>query len=423
MTIEQQAASDSEENFAELFEKSFKKQERLAPGQMVEAMIVKISAEWIFLDLGGKGEGYLDKKELTAPDGTLTVKEGDTIRAYFTASENNEMHFTSRIGSGPGKQSQFEDAYRNGIPVDGVVAKEIKGGYEVRIGGTVRAFCPYSQLGFRRDEPATAAIGKSFTFKISEYAEDGKNIVVTRRPILDEEKRTKKEALKQSLSEGMKVRGTVTSIRDFGAFVNIGGVEGLLPVSEIAWTRTEKVKDVLSEGQEVEVIIKKLDWANDRFSFSLKDALPNPWDNIAAKFPVGSFHAGKVSRLAPFGAFVTLAEGIDGLVHISKLGGGKRLSHPKEAVKEGQSVEVKIEAVDEAQRKLSLALADISRAEDEAAATLDQYKKQAASETQNMGTFGDLLKAKMHSLGRFANRPSFIVVQTGVSRTPTSLIA
>ncbi len=386
---------NGEESFAEMFEKSFKKQGKLEPGQMVEAAIVKITADWIFLDLGGKGEGYLDKKELVDETGTLTVKEGQIIRAYFASSENNEMHFTTKIGSGPGKQSQIEDAWRNQIPVEGTVAKEIKGGFEIRIGGSVRAFCPFSQMGIRRDEQPADYIGRSLTFMIAEYAEDGRNVVLTRRPILEEEKQKKKEELKAALQEGMKIKGKVTSIQKFGAFVDIGGIEGLLPVSEIAWTRTEKVGDVLSTGQQVEVIIKKLDWENNRFSFSLKDALPDPWESAAQVFAVGSFHSGTVSRLAPFGAFVTLKEGVDGLIHISKLGGGRRINHPREVVKEGQTVEVQVEAVDTAQRKLSLALAEIKRAEEEEAATLKEYKQQTEAAPKSMGTMGDLLRAKM----------------------------
>jgi small subunit ribosomal protein S1 len=387
-------AADNEESFAEMFEKSFKKQGRLEPGQMVEAMIVKITADWIFLDLGGKGEGYLDRKEMVNEAGALTVKEGDTVRAYFASSDGNEMHFTTKIGSGPGKQTQIEDAWNSGIPVEGTVVKEMKGGFEIRIGGSVRAFCPFSQMGTRRDEPSSELIGRALSFKIIEYGENGRNIVLSRRPILDEEKRNKKESLKETLKEGMKVRGKVTSLQKFGAFVDIGGVEGLLPVSEIAWTRTEKPGDVLSAGQDVEVIIKKLDWEHDRLSFSLKDALPDPWANAADLFPIGSYHRGTVSRLAPFGAFVTLKEGIDGLIHISKLGAGRRINHPREVVKEGQAVEVQVEAVDAANRKLSLALAEVSRAAEEEAATLKEYKQQAASEPGNMGTLGDLLKAK-----------------------------
>ena len=252
-----QEAASGEENFADMFEKSFKKQGRLEPGQMVEAMIVKISGDWIFLDLGGKGEGYLDRKEMADEAGNLTVKEGDTVRAYFMSSDNNEMHFTTKIGSGPGKQTQIEDAWRNHIPVEGTIAKEIKGGFEIRIGGSVRAFCPFSQMGIRREESQADYIGKSLSFMIVEYGEDGRNIVLSRKSILEDERRGKKQELRTTLKEGMKVRGKVTSLQKFGAFVDICGIEGLLPVSDISWTRPENVRDILSLGPDVEGIIKK----------------------------------------------------------------------------------------------------------------------------------------------------------------------
>jgi len=393
-------AANGEESFAAMFEKSFVQRTRLEAGQMVETVIVKISGDWIFLDLGGKGEGYLEKKEMLDEAGNLTVKEGDLVRAYFLSSENNEMHFTTKIGSGPEKQNQLEDAWKNRVPVDGTIVKEVKGGFEVKIGGTVRAFCPFSQMGIRRDENQAEYIGRSLSFNIAEYEEGGRNIVLSRKAILDREKQEKKQALKEKLTEGAKVRGKVTSIQKFGAFVDIGGVEGLLPISELAWTRTDKVSDLLSVGQEVEVIIKKLDWESDRYSFSLKDALPDPWDRVADSFLIGSYHTGTVSRLAAFGAFVTLNEGVDGLIHISKMGAGRRINHPREVLKEGQRVEVQVEAVDRPQRKLSLALAEIKRAEEEEAATLQEYKQQKTAGPQTMGTLGDMLKAKMEQKGK-----------------------
>jgi small subunit ribosomal protein S1 len=402
MDIDNQTANagNSEESFADMFEKSFVQRSRLEAGQMVETVIVKISSDWIFLDLGGKGEGYLEKKEMLDESGNLTVNEGDRIRAYFLSSENNEMHFTTKIGSGPEKQNQLEDAWKNRLPVVGTVVKEVKGGFEVKIGGTVRAFCPFSQMGIRRDENQADYIGRSLSFTIAEFEESGRNIVLSRKAILDDEKREKKLALKETLKEGMKVRGKVTSLQKFGAFVDIGGVEGLLPISEIAWTRTEKASDLLSLGQEVDVIIKKLDWEGDRFSFSLKDALPDPWDLVSDTYHVGSYHMGTVSRLAAFGAFVTLNEGVDGLIHISKLGAGRRINHPREVLKEGQRVEVQVEAVDQAQRKLSLALAEIRRAEEEEAETLKEYKQKVTVGPQSMGTLGDTLKAKMEQKGK-----------------------
>ncbi len=394
MAEDQKTEGADSEDFAAMLEKSMLKRQKLEPGQVVEAKIVKISGEWVFLDLGGKGEGYLDRKEVTDETGALTVKEGDVVRAYYLSTKNNDLMFTTRIGSGPNVRNQLEDAYRSGVPVEGVLAKEVKGGFEVKV-GTARAFCPFSQMGLRRDEDKAPYLGQTFKFMITEYGENGRNVVVSRRPILDEERRRQKEALKQTLQEGMRVKGTVTSIQNFGAFVRVGGIEGLLPISELSYTRVAKVSDVLSAGQEVEVVVKRIDWENEKFSFSLKDILADPWDEVAEKFPVGSFHAGTVNKLMPFGAFVALGEGVDGLIHISKLGGGKRISHPKEVVKEGQQVEVKIEGVDRAARRISLSLAEISRAEEEAAATLRDFKAKQSDAPKSLGSLGEIMKEQM----------------------------
>jgi len=319
------------------------------------------------------------------------------VTAWFLSSSNNEMRFTTRLGSGPSGagNARLEEAWRSGIPVEGFVEKEIKGGFEIKIGGSTRAFCPYSQISLGRAENNAAFVGLHLSFRITEYAENGRNIVVSHRALLEEERQQEKERLKETLAVGMPVRGTVTSIRDFGAFVTIGGVEGLIPISEMAWGRVKDAGDVLSVGQVVDVVIKKIDWENDRFSFSLKDTLADPWDKVAERYPAGSYHAGVVARLAQFGAFVTMGEGVDGLIHISRLGAGKRISHPREVLKEGENVEVKIEAVDRENKRLSLSLADVSREEEEAAQTLEQFRKGADEGPKGMGTLGDLLKAKM----------------------------
>jgi len=385
---------EDQEDFEKLFEASFQEPGRLTPGQMVEAAIVKIAADWIFLDVGRKGEGYLDRKELLDSSGALTVKEGDKVRAYYLPSPSHEMHFTTKIGSGPVAQAQLEDAWKSGIPVQGTVAKEVKGGFEVRIGGGARAFCPFSQMGLRRDEGQAACLGKSFTFKITECA--ARNVVLSRKAILDVERQGHAQALKGSLKEGMRVKGTVTSIQKFGAFIDVGGVDGLIPVSEIAWGRTENVGDVLAAGQTVEVVVKKLDWENNKLSFSLKDTLPDPWQSAARTWPVGTYQNGIVTRLAPFGAFVALGGGVEGLIHISKLGSGRRINHPREVLKEGQEIEVRVEAVDPENRKISLALAAFSRAEEEEAADVKAYLDQSsASASQSLGTLGEILKAKL----------------------------
>lgn len=387
---------EEEENFAELFEKSFKEPGRLQPGQKVEAKVLKISGDWVFIDTGRKGEGVLDRKELLDKEGNITVAEGDTVTAYFLSAGNNELRYTTKIsGGGPAASAQLEEAWKSGIPVEGFVEKEIKGGYEVKVGG-MRAFCPFSQMSLRRTDNPAEFIGKHLSFRISEFGERGRNIIVSHRAILEEERRARKEALRETLKEGQTVRGTVSSIRDFGAFVDIGGIEALIPVSEIAWGRVASVEERLSVGQEVEAVVKSADWEKDKISLSLRETLADPWQQAAALFPEGSYHTGTVVRLAPFGAFVSLGEGIDGLIHISKLGQGKRINHPRDVVKEGEMIEVKVEAVDAAARKISLAPAGPAKAADEEEKTMASFRKAAATtSTTSMGTLGDLLKEKL----------------------------
>jgi small subunit ribosomal protein S1 len=384
------------ESFAELFEKSAKKTNWLEPGQKLTARVLKVSAEWIFIDTGQKGEGVVDRKELLDLDGNITVKEGDNITAYFLSSNHGEMRFTTRIGSGTSGSTQLEDAWRSGVPVEGLVEKEIKGGFEIKLGGTARAFCPFSQVALRRVDNAESLIGTRLAFRITDYAENGRNIVVSRRSLLEEEQRLLKEEAQSGIEEGMTVAGTVTSLQDFGAFVDIGGLEGLIPISEIGWSRVKDVCDVLSVGQQVQVVVKAVDREKDRISLSLKDTLTNPWDQVEQQYPEGSFHTGSVSRLAPFGAFVTLASGVDGLLHISKLGAGKRINHPREVLKEGENVEVRIESFDRANRRLSLALAGVARAAEEEEATLAEFRRQSSEAPAGMGTLGDLLQARIN---------------------------
>lgn len=381
-----------EESFAELLAKSLVDAGRLEPGQKVEATVLKITGDWIFVDVGQKGEGVVDKKELLDADGQLKVAEGERIPVYFLSSRGGEMRFTARVGgdAGPG---QLEEAWRGGIPVDGLVEKEVKGGFEVKVAGR-RAFCPFSQIALRGGSPEEF-VGRHLAFRIAQYGEGGRNIVLSRRALLEEERARQKEALKGTLREGQTVQGKVTRIQDFGAFIDIGGVEGLLPVSEVGWGRVEDIRDRLHEGQEVEVAVKAIDWERERFTFSLRETLADPWQEAVGSYPEGSCHRGRVSRLAPFGAFVTLEEGIDGLLHISKLGAGRRLSHPREAVKEGEVLEVKIEQVDRESRRISLSLAEVSRAAEEEAQTLETFRRQAEEAPKGMGTLGDLLKAKL----------------------------
>ena len=393
--VTEQEETAEEENFAELFARSYSDPGRLEPGQKVTAKVLSISGDWVFIDTGRKGEGVLDRKELLDPEGNLVVRIGDTVTAWFISASGNELRFTTKVGGGSSGTAQLEEAWRSGIPVEGFVEKEIKGGYEIRIGGSVRAFCPYSQIDLRRVS-ADDVIGKHFSFRITDYAERGRNIVVSRRSILEEERLREKEALMETLAVGQTVRGTVSSLRDFGAFINVGGIEGLLPISEVGWGRVADIRERLTEGQEVEVVVKSLDWEKEKFSFSLKDTLPDPWEQAVQAYPEGTYVTGRVARLANFGAFVTLGEGIDGLIPISRLGGGKRINHPRDVLKEGETIEVKIESLDRESRRISLSLAEASRAATQAEEEMVAFRKTAAEgATRSLGSFGDLLKAKL----------------------------
>ncbi|BCS53125.1 30S ribosomal protein S1 [Geobacter sp. SVR] len=385
--------TQEEEDFADLFEKSLdsKGSRWHEPGQKVTAQILKVTGEWIFIDIGQKGEGIIDSKEFLDLDGKVTVGEGDRISVYFLSSSHGEMRFTTKVGGGASGSAQLEGAWQSGIPVEGLVEKEIKGGYEVKLGGTARAFCPFSQIALRRIDDPASLIGTRLSFRIMEYGEHGRNIIVSRRVLLEEEQQRLREEAQAGISEGMRVNGTVTSLQPFGAFVDIGGLEGLVPLSELAWARVKDAAEVLSVGQQVQVSIKAIDRDKEKITLSLKDTLADPWDQVTLQFPEGSFHTGSVARLAAFGAFVTLAPGVDGLIHISKLGAGKRINHPREVLKEGESVEVKVESIDRAERRISLSLGGVARAAAEEEASLAEFRQQSTGKPAGMGTLGDLL--------------------------------
>jgi small subunit ribosomal protein S1 len=401
MDKEKKEHETGDATFAELFEQSFKKPSRLEPGQKVEAVIVKITDEWVFLDLGDKSEGCLDKKELLDPDGNLTVAEGDTVSAYFLSSENNERVFTTKVSGGAAGNQYLEDAFHSGIPVEGVAEKEIKGGYEIKIAGTVRGFCPFSQMGLRRSDNPQDIVGKKLLFKITEYRDNGRSLVLSNRRVLEEERARIREDLKKTLQKDMVLSGTVISLRPFGAFVDIGGIEALLPISEVGWSRIEDLNSALSPGQEITVKVLELDWEKNRVSVSLKATLPDPWTQLPSLFPEESCHTGMVARLAPFGAFVTLAPGIDGLIHISQLGQGKRINHPREVLAEGQTLEVRVIKIDTENKRLSLALASSTPKEQEEDDFKQYVEKQPAGKADSPGTMGAaLLNARKGKTGK-----------------------
>lgn len=376
----------NDNSFEELFEKSLAKMEKLVPGQSVKTTVVAITSDCVFLQLSGKSEGILDKAEVTKEDGTVTVQEGDQIDVFFLSNQRGEMRFTTRISGQTANDEMLEHAFKNKIPVEGVVDKEIKGGYEVTI-GSKRAFCPFSQIGLKKEENSTP-VGKHLVFSIIEYKDGGKSITVSHRAILNEKHEKNMEALKDTLKEGMTVNGTVVSLQSFGAFIDIQGFQALLPISEISRERVTSVESVLQVGQSIDVVILRIDWKLEKMSVSLKALQDDPWDSVDT-YQKDSKHTGKVVRITNFGVFVSLEPGIDGLLHNSEIRGDDRYNNVQKVFKNGDTVTVLIKDVDSINKRISLKLLPSKEEEENAAEFL---KHEEVSDTYN--PFAALLKKK-----------------------------
>ncbi len=401
MSANQENESNAEDDFETLLNRDFSTPERFDPGEKIRAAVVKVTDEWVFIDFGGKSEGCISVSEVIDEQGIRKVKEGDWLEAYFLSARDSEYLFTTRIGRGASGRGHVQAAYDNNIPVEGRVESETKGGYRIQIAGNIRGFCPYSQAGAGLDPETSIEPGSSFSFKIIEMDQEGRNIVLSRKSVLEEELRKQVDSFKDSIEEGMVVEGVISSIRDFGAFIKVGPIEGLIPISEISRGRIQHIEDVVSVGRQVNVKVLNLDWNAGRFSFSIKETTPDPWDSIEEKYPEGSVHTGTVVRLERFGAFVSLEPGLDGLIHISQLGEGKRISHPREAVSEGSEMEVKIRSVDPARRRLGLAPAAGSEDKHDRSerAEFSQYTGNS-TDRGALGTLGDVFSGLLKRPGK-----------------------
>ena len=369
-------------------------------GQQIETSIVAITDVCIFLDLNAKSEGILEKSELTDENGIVKqngkeLSVGDKIKVFYLGNIKGEMRFTTKIAGEKADKSMLENAWKNEIPVEGKVEKEIKGGFEIKIGNS-RAFCPYSQMGFKEKEEASFYVGKVLTFKIQEFKEDGKNILVSNKLVAQEVFQGKIKSLQESIKEGISVKVKVISLQKFGAFVNFvgdeSGFKALLPISEISRSRVDDIETVLSVGQELTVSVLKADWKNEKVSVSLKSLLENPWDNVEKKYLVDSKHDGKISRIADFGVFVQLEEGIDGLVHISDLD-TDRNTNLRKVYKVGDKMSVVINSVEADNERISLRPASSIEQDKTTAKYLDN-QDDSAGETYN--PFAALLKKQFY---------------------------
>ena len=360
--------TDSSNEFIDRFEASLNNlNTELYEGKKVTGTVISITNDNVFVDLGGRSEGIIDKKDFIGPNGELKIKEGDKVTAVCMGLQDGITKLAVKVGSYE-VDTAVQDAFEAHIPIEGKVLEERKGGFGVQVGSST-AFCPFSGMDIRGvKKEASEYIGQTFQFLVAEYSEEGKNIVLSRRRLLEEEAAKMREYLKGMLNVGDIREGKVVKLMPFGAFVDLGGIEGLVPASEIGWTRGIKVEEALSEGQHVQVKIIGLDWGDgqgngkERITLSIKQATQSPWERIADG--TSSYHVGdkllgrKVVRLADFGAFIELEPGLDGLAHISQLGQESRVEKVSDVLKEGDLVDVTILGIDMDKRRISLCIGD-----------------------------------------------------------------
>jgi small subunit ribosomal protein S1 len=345
--------SEPEEDFASMFEASVQAT-HFEKGQTVEGTIVAIGAEVAFVNVGGKGEAVIDIAELKNADGALEVVAGDRIQAVVVATGGG-ITLSRKLARGAATDRQLEDAFHARLPVEGKVERAIKGGYEVRIAHS-RAFCPLSQIDVRNAAP-TEYEGHVYPFRILEYKDGGKNLVVSRRALLEEEQRVNAAEIRRSIVAGAVLTGRVTSVREFGAFVDLGaGVQGLLHVSEMGWSRVSDASQVVTPGEEITVKVLRVDDDTQKIALGLKQLTADPWMTVSDRYEVGQVRTGRVTRLAEFGAFVELEPGIDGLAHASTFAPTGRSNGWSRSVPLGMTGAFEILSIDPEKKRIGVAL-------------------------------------------------------------------
>jgi small subunit ribosomal protein S1 len=398
----------NEEDFASMFAASEAQATRqeIAVGDVVRGRIIAVGESNAFVGVGAKGEAVMDLAEFRDPEtGATTLAVGDEIEATVVddGKRSGSIVLKRVLGRGGHVPAELEQALAHGIPVEGLVNAEKKGGFEVQI-GSVHAFCPGSQIDLRRGGervPAEVYVGQRFQFRVIKIESHGRNVVVSRRQLLEEEAAARAARTWEQLQEGAVLRGTVTSVRPFGAFVDLGGVEGLIHISEMSHGHVRNPEEFVQTGTEVEVKVIKVgpeeQGKRRQVGLSLRALQPDPWESVSAQFPVGTTVKGRVARLENFGAFVEISPGLDGLVHVSKMALDRRVSHPRQMVSEGDEVDVTVVAIDTEKRRIGLSMVEQARYQRDAAEIRERGEQQAAiaaaNKPRSMGTLGDLLAA------------------------------
>lgn len=343
-------------SFAELFEESLQNVVT-RPGDTTNALVVAMNDDFVILDAGLKSESRIPAEQFKNAQGELEVAVGDTVPVVLESVEDGDgATVLSREKAKRNEAwSKLEQAYNNGEAVTGLIDGKVKGGFTVQLGG-IRAFLPGSLVDVRPVRETTHLEGKELQFKVIKLDQKRNNVVVSRRAVIESENSNERESVLATLQEGQEVKGIVKNLTDYGAFVDLGGVDGLLHITDMAWKRVKHPSEIVNVGDEIEVKVLKFDRERQRVSLGLKQLGEDPWANIAARFPVGSNLAGKVTNLTDYGCFVEIQEGVEGLVHVSEMDWTNKNIHPSKVVSVGDNVTVKVLEIDEERRRISLGL-------------------------------------------------------------------
>jgi small subunit ribosomal protein S1 len=341
------------EDFGQMFEESLRS---VKPGEIVRGRVVKIGPEFVTVDIGYKSEGHIPLSEFRLRDGRIAVNEGEEIEVFFDAADTDQ----EGIVLSRAKAEQFrvwhdiEEAYLHKGAVEGLIVGKVKGGLKVDIG--VPAFLPGSHVDLRPVRDLDRFLGKRSKFAVLKYNRARANVVVSRRAVLEQERDVLREETLKLLEEGVILEGTVKNITDYGSFVDLGGIDGLLHITDMSWGRIGHPSEIVHVGEKIKVVVLKYDPERERVSLGLKQLVPDPWDSVLERYNIGDRVRGKVVSLADYGAFVELEKGVEGLLHVSEMSWTKRITHPSKVLSVGEETEVMILEIDPAHRRISLGL-------------------------------------------------------------------
>ena len=344
------------ESFAQLFEQSLASQ-RIRPGMILSGLVVDVTDDIVIVNVGLKSEAVIDIGQFKNERGEIEVKPGDEVEVALDAVEdgNGETRLSREKAKRARTWTRLEDAFGKGEIVTGIITGRVKGGFTVEI-EHVRAFLPGSLVDVRPVRDTSYLENKPLEFKVIKLDQKRNNVVVSRRAVVEQEFSAERSALMENLQEGAVVKGTVKNLTDYGAFVDLGGIDGLLHITDMAWKRVKHPSEVVKVGDEIDVRILKFDRERSRVSLGLKQLGADPWENIARRYPPNTRVFGKVTNIADYGAFVEIEDGVEGLVHVSEMDWTNKNVNPAKVVQTGQEVEVMVLDVDEERRRISLGL-------------------------------------------------------------------